>query len=895
MPTPNIKPTSALYELLEWSITRPDWIRDALRRIVSKGGVDDADLKELERICRAAHNVDNNLAPAIAVEPLNKTHLPPAPGAAQSVSLVSIGALKHVNRLPSNQVIPFGPAPGLTVIYGDNGSGKSGYARVIKKACRARGVPPIIRADAFAPATLVRASAEIVFQVGGTNIPVTWTDGTSADPRLANVFVFDSFSAGHYVNEDNPAAFTPYGLDVLPVLSKTCDAIRESIEQDINKKNSEIATVASNWKYDAATHVGKLVQKLSAVTKDADVDALCGLDSAQKKELHDLQEALKSDPVQKAKETRASAARLDAFANSIVSTAAAFADDAIVSLRKLVEEVKSAEAAATAFASGQFDADYLEGTGTAVWRALWEAGREYSVSGAYKEQPFPYTENQARCVLCQQELDEEAVKRLKAFEAFCADKSQQLATQLAVRLTASTEKAALLQRISPELEKLDADLVALSPEQRAAVVAFSNNADAQMKTILENLKVKSWQIPGALPASPAAAIRDLCIALETRAKTEESASDPETRKKFVAKRSELEAREWLSGVKADVLAQIGRHKVLMKVGSCQRDTSTAAITTKSNELSKQFVTDAFRLRFGSELKALGLRTLGVTLEPIHGKKGETKFGLRLTSAISKKVVDIASEGELRCVALAAFLAELSQVSHSSALVFDDPVSSLDHGHREKIAGRIVDESKTRQVVVFTHDAVFLNDLQSYADRGVVRAEICYLEWGGNIPGQYVKGLPWSLKSVDDRIDKLEKEHKAIAKVWNAVPNEGNVQAMRHAYSWLRASLERMIEKEIFSDVVFRFRSYIDVKKLNSVIGFNSTECAELQRLMQRCHDITEAHDPAQAKQMAVPEPNDLAADVAAAKQLLDDIRIRRKAVSAAQAAAKGQAVSATLL
>ena len=883
MPTPIIKPTSALYELLAWSITRPDCVRDALRRIVVKGGVNDADLKELERICRAAHKADNIVAPAIAVEPLTKAHLPPAPGAAQSVSLVSIGALKHVNRLPSNQVIPFGPSPGLTVIYGDNGSGKSGYARVIKKACRARGVPPIIRADAFAPATLLKASAEIVFQVGKTDIPVIWTDGTSADPRLANVFVFDSFSAVHYVNDDNPAAFTPYGLDVLPVLSKTCDAIRESIERDINKKNSEIATVASNWKYDAATHVGKLVQKLSAVTKDADVDALCGLDSAQKKELHDLQEALKSDPVQKAKETRASAARLDTFANSIASTAAALADDAIEALRKLVLEVKSAEAAAKAFATGQFNADYLEGTGTALWRALWEAGREYSVSDAYKEQPFPNIENQARCVLCQQDLDDEAVKRLKAFEAFCTDKSQQLAIQLAVRLTASIENAALLQRISPELEKLDADLIALSPEQRAAVVAFSNNADARMKTVLENLKVKSWQIPAALPATPAAAVKDLCTALESRAKTEESASDPETRKKLDAKRSELDAREWLSGVKADVLAQIGRYKVVTKLERCKSDTSTAAITTKSTELTKQFVTDAFRLKFSSELKALGLRTLGVTLEPIHGKKGETKFGLRLTSAISKKVVDIASEGELRCVALAAFLAELSQVSHSSALVFDDPVSSLDHGHREKIAARIVEECKTRQVIVFTHDAVFLNDLKSYAERGSVNPEICYLEWGGNIPGRYAKGLPWALKSVEDRFDKLEKEQKEIARVWNPVPNEENVQSMQHAYSWLRASLERMIEKEIFSDVVFRFRSYIDVKKLNGVIGFTSAECDELQRLVQRCHNITEAHDPAQAKQIAVPAPTDLSADIAAAKQLLEDIRKRRKAVTSAQA------------
>ena len=285
MSKPSVKPASALHELLAWSDARPEWVRDALRRIIVKGGIDEADLKELERTCRAKHKADTSNDPAVVVEPITKAHLPPAPGAAESVSLVSIGELKHVNRLPSDQVIPFGQGDGLTVIYGDNGSGKSGYARVIKKACRARGAPPIIRADAFVPASAVKASAAIVFQVAGTNVPVTWIDGVSADPRLANIFVFDSFSAGHYVNDDSPAAFTPYGLDVLPVLSKTCDAIRDRIQQEINKTNTAIVTVAANWKYDAATDVGKLVSKLSAASKDVDINALCGLDAAQSKKL----------------------------------------------------------------------------------------------------------------------------------------------------------------------------------------------------------------------------------------------------------------------------------------------------------------------------------------------------------------------------------------------------------------------------------------------------------------------------------------------------------------------------------------------------------------------------------------------------------------------------------
>ena len=61
----SVKPASALHELLAWSNARPEWLRDALRRIVVKGGVDDADIKELERICRAKHKADTSYLPDV--------------------------------------------------------------------------------------------------------------------------------------------------------------------------------------------------------------------------------------------------------------------------------------------------------------------------------------------------------------------------------------------------------------------------------------------------------------------------------------------------------------------------------------------------------------------------------------------------------------------------------------------------------------------------------------------------------------------------------------------------------------------------------------------------------------------------------------------------------------
>lgn len=873
MSTSATKQSSALHEILNWSAGRPDWQRDALRRIVEKGNLVETDLLELERICRVKHQVDTSNLTAIQCVHLSQAHLPPAPGVAESVSLVSVGDFKNVNRLPSGQTIPLGAEVGLTIIYGENGAGKSGYARVIKKACRARGIQPIIRPNAFTPAVAAKATARIIFKTGGIEIPVAWSDGVSADPRLANVFVFDSSSAGHYVSVDSAAAFTPYGLDVLPTLSKVCDAIDEQLKNDITQKQSAISGAKANWKYDTNTKVGKFVQGISATTKIADIDIHTGLDEKQTQRLHDLREALKTDPIQKAKETRASATRLDSFTKKIASLAIDLAEDKTDALKKLIDDANNADKAAKAFTSGQFDSDFLIGTGADLWRTLWDAAREYSISDAYTDQVFPVITDEARCVLCQQELDDKAIKRFSAFEAFCKDTSQQLAANADKQLAAEETKLSLITAIAPELVKVDADLSGLTLEQRLETSKFVTQVDDRLQVVTQSVSNRTWVPLLGMPLSPEAFIGALQVSLEARAITEESANDPETRKILVAERNELDAREWLSGIKADVLVQIEAYKVIKKIESCRKDTATAPITIKSSELTKQFVTDTFQKHFKDELKSLGLRTLEVGLEPVKGKKGETKFGLRLVSASGCQVVDVASEGEQRCIALAAFLSELSQASHQSALVFDDPVSSLDHWHREKIAERLVEEAKKRQVIVFTHDVVFLNDLASFSEKVSASPHVFSLEWNNGSPGHYIQGLPWDSKAPLDCLTALEKNQKDIAAKWNPQPNESNVNAMRHAYSRLRSTLERIVEKVLLNGIVCRFESQINAGRVKSLIGITQVECDEAKRLLQKCHDITDAHAPSA---VAIPVPTDLAQDILDARKLVAMIKTRQK-------------------
>jgi energy-coupling factor transporter ATP-binding protein EcfA2 len=869
--------TTPLHEILKWSIDRPEWQRDALRRIIETGNLDNAALLELEHLSRSKITIDAIKPVSITADPLRAEHLPSAPNVNASVSLISIGDLQNVNRLADGSTIPFGDGTDLTVIYGENGAGKSGYARVIKKACRARGVSPKIMSNVFSSTVLNKsASAKIEFIIDSLKVDTTWNDGVCADSRLANVFVFDSFTADHYVREDDTAAFTPYGLDVLPLLSKTCDTLLERLKSDIAQRQAVINETSVNLKCNPSTEVGKCIQKLSDTTEVVNINALASLDAKQSIRMTDLREVLKADPLQKAKETRATISRIEFFINCAANIINELADDEIETAKIQLETTIAAESTAKAFAAGQFDASFLTGTGSELWRAMWEAARSFANTETYPNQPFPVLSEDARCILCQQELSDDGRQKLSRFDDFCKDTSQQLSVKAEDELFTMLNKLNSVFLLSPELEKIDADLALLNNEQRALISEFASNVDFRLKQLKQNLHSRNWVTPPNISAIPEIFIRNLIIILEARAKTEESANDPEIRKKLEIELLELEEREWLSSVKANVLEQIERFKIITELKRCETDLKTASITSKSKDLTNQFVTEAFKRRFKEELKTLGLNSLDVDLEAVQGKKAETRFGLRLVSAGCSKLIEIASEGEQRCIALAAFLSELSQASHQSALVFDDPVSSLDYWHREKIAKRLVTESKQRQVIIFTHDVVFLTDLLAFAEETNLTPNVLTLELRNNVPGQYLQGLPWDRKNPKACLTELERDQKTISANWNSYPNSENIRAMRHAYSLLRSTLERIVESELLSGVICRFKSKVDTSKLESLIGITNTECDEIKRLLKKCHQLTEAHDPGMN---TIPAPADLMQDITATNELINTIKQRKRSNS----------------
>ena len=109
--------TSALGEILKWSRQRPAWLRDALRRLMVGGELSHQDIDELEAICLGDDGEGS---------PLSDEHIAPRRLVGKPVSITGLRDLVGVNAHASGQGLTFA-AGGLSIVYGDNGSGKSGF------------------------------------------------------------------------------------------------------------------------------------------------------------------------------------------------------------------------------------------------------------------------------------------------------------------------------------------------------------------------------------------------------------------------------------------------------------------------------------------------------------------------------------------------------------------------------------------------------------------------------------------------------------------------------------------------------------------------------------------------------------------------------------------------
>src|SRR5262249_53301629 len=153
----------------------------------------------------------------------------------------------------------------------DNAAGKTGYIRILKSACRARGQEKILGNVVSGAAPLAPVVA-IKYRVGAETTPREW-EGQGQDDFISRVSVFDTQSAAVYLTEKTDVAFRPFGLDLFDKLVKACRAVRAKLESEQRSlSSSALPTVQAH--IPEGTAVGKLLAGLTSLTKPEMVQSL---------------------------------------------------------------------------------------------------------------------------------------------------------------------------------------------------------------------------------------------------------------------------------------------------------------------------------------------------------------------------------------------------------------------------------------------------------------------------------------------------------------------------------------------------------------------------------------------------------------------------------------------
>lgn len=845
---------SILQEILGWTQGLATWQSDAVARLLAKQTLTVEDQDDLFALLKAAYGIPDpqDRKP----KPLTADQIPAPVKATTHVELRAMKNMRHVNAIAENQHLPFGAA-GMTVIYGDNGSGKSGYSRVLKRACRARDQGEAIHPNANLPAGKAGApEAAFEIAVDGVAKDAHWTHGKAAPPELSSFAIFDSRCARAYLDNEDDFSYVPYGLDVFEGLAKICKQLRTSIETEHAQFAADLAAFVP---LQGDTLVGKLIASLSAKTTAAQVDALATLTPEELTQHVAFDKSLKeNNPKEKANQLRLRARRVSAIATNATNKGALVDSVVAAKLRGLADSYRTAQAAA-ALAAKQFKEgeNLLPGTGGEVWRELFDAARKFAVE-SHPEKAFPDLGAEAPCPLCQQPLAEGAARMLR-FEAFIQQEAEKTTQARRIALFAHY-KPFIAHVMTLSLDDVThGEIEVLDPQLAADAKAFEPLLTARQEAIKAAVLSHQWDGIDQPLVSPAARLQALADKLNTEAETLEKASDEKARAALQKQFGEIDARVRLSQVKDAVVAAVAKLNHQAKLAKCLSAVKTNAISLKASELAEKVVSKELAEALNREFKALGVGTLRVSLQS-RADRGKALHKLKLELPQSRSPGDILSEGEQRAVAIAAFLAEVGLSGGKGGIVFDDPVSSLDHRRRERVAKRLAVEAAQRQVIVFTHDIYFLCLLAEEAKLAGTPIATQSLTRRAEGFGVADPELPFEGKNASKRIGALKAQHQAIVKLHKDGEEQEHRKQTVDAYFRLRMAWERAVEEVLLREVILRFRKGVETQRLAGVV-VDDGDYAQVNAGMTKCSNY--AHDKALLGGVAVPDPDELLVDIMA--------------------------------
>jgi len=870
-----------LNDIIDWAESKPDFWQVAIDRLIRNNELTDNNINELTEICKVDYGLSEFNFTKVDFDDLRNF----ANNATSSddVILSKISNIDNVNALSKTCELEFAQK-GLTIVYGDNGSGKSSYVSILKHACNTRGHKPKINDNLYDPTCFGHdKKADIEYTIDGTNFnTVNLVNEEVSNSVLKSVDVFDTFSANHYIEEQDEIAFIPQSLSIIEKLAIDI----KKVESKLNSELLSPALKGFDYSLLDVSECSTAKTFLDNLNSDTKLDELRAesiwnstKDSRIEKLIKEIEKLNATDPKKNLKENEEKIKRFEILQKKFQILENNLTGQILKDLKQTLNNFATTSKALKESSEKAFSDLPIEGVGNSSWKLLWESARKFYNESTQTEN-FPEINKDNNCPLCLQDLDENAKNRFTSFEEFIKNDIQKTFDEASNKFDLAIEDLNSLDFTFDEQKPTTIELNELiddySQNQEQYLELLSKQKE-NLVTLFNAKKIIEDFNKIEIDNTPKTQIQELIKTLKETNEKLKVQSIEEDLKPLNKELNQLKGEKKIFDFRPKLGREIYRQKKIKLLNQCISKCNTRTITTHSNKLATDYISQNLKNNFKKELKKLGFKNIKIETET-KGKSGKQYHYLKLDEQNSKGIAlkDILSEGEHRCISLATFLSELSISDHKSAIIFDDPVSSLDHKWRNKISKRITEESLERQVIVFTHDITFLMMIQEHSNKLNCGLDIKSLTRKATETGIIAINPPWDALSVGKRIGILKNKYQKLEKTERTETEEIYKEKAKNMYGELRETWERFIEEIFLNGAIQRFGRGVQTKPLSKIVDLTDADYNIVETNMSKCSTYFTGHDTAGTLIDETPDSDEFLADLKILEEYIKVIRKRRK-------------------
>ena len=807
-PSPTATPRSLL---VGWANEQDAWIRQLVSEVIlSQKALTDSQLDSIYKTFLSEKALV--AGKSVNIPKLGDDTFPLEIGS--GLLLTRLHNLRNVNALAEGQAIDFNPR--LTIVFGENACGKTGYVRVLKKAAAVRTAESVLTDVSQAQRGTEPPSATITFRLGSEEPrEAKWEDQAGLVP-FNRIDVFDSRATALHVDGDLNYVYTPGELSRFPFVQQGIEGVRTRLDQSVRD-----ATQTSNpflAQFDRQSRIYPLIDSLGAATDLADLRKLSVVTEQAQQEMPTLKaevEALQTtNPTPQLKLAETAKQHLEVLARAF-SVIGRFD---VRGYNKALERMERAEKQYEKATQQSFAGLPIPGLLQEEWRSFIQAGETYLRT---LEEAESYPADSKDCLYCRQPLAPEAAALLKKYRDYCNnelraefDGAQHGIDAVRRAFQQSMDFVDVGRRLTDSLENGSG----FNPEQAQSLRAFFAKGKS-IRDTFESRNAVDWQDQATEAERALKCLQD--SQGHNKSLLKDLAERRDKREEVLRERQntllDIESRLKLQSLMPLIEKAVEQAKWADKARIQQRKIPTLlrSLTETSKSASEELLNRDFGRHFKEECRHL--RAPAVTLL-FPGRQGQVSRK-KSVSVGEHRPSDVLSEGEQKVIALADFLAEAS-LKPPAPVVFDDPINSLDYKRMAEVVNRIVLLSESRQVIVFTHNIWFATELLARFEKQPQECSYYDVSRDGTRIGIVSKGT----HPRSDTVSNLRSRINSL--IQSAEKSSGEAQAalIEKTYELLRNLCEVIVEKDLLQGVTQRYQPNVMMTRLPE-INFGGLEKA----------------------------------------------------------------------